>query len=776
MPAPAVRALLCAALLPSLAQAGVLVTTEPGASPLKVRKQQLTLRVQDQVARVTVEEVFENLTDRPQEGWYLLPLPDGAAISGFATWVDGQRVESRIEAKKKAVQTYEAAAREGRQPALLEEVAPGTFRTRVDGIPANGTKRIEASYAQVLPYDAGLVTVRVPMKVEGKHGAEPVGDFKVVIELADQKKILDVKVASHPATITALPGGRYRVVLEGKNVRPDEDLVVTYRTESSRLGLSFVPYRPDPAEDGYFLLLASPQELTTEGDLVQKDVVFVFDVSGSMEGAKIEQARRALMHCLSALNRNDRFTIIAFSDGLNPFRNKVVQATRAHVEEGLRFASTLTAGGGTNISDALLTALGVLEQSERPGVVVFLTDGQPSAGVTEPAAIAQKVKDRNAGKARLFSFGVGRDVNQVLLERLATENRGAGDFVVEGQTIEAVVGGFYAKISKPVLSELSLDFGEITVAMQFPTELPDLYKGSQLVMVGRYRGHGKAKAQLVGTLNGKRHAIPFEADFPAEEHSSAFVARLWAQRRIDHLLSKGRLEGETEEARSEVIALSERHQIITPYTSLVAVRAADTRLAALYPARVKPGDPVVEVPAPADAREVRVILPFGETKRALWDGERRVWKARFWVPAGTPDGSYPVRVEIDHADGRREQLALSIAVDTRAPAMKVTAGATRRGRPLQLHARAKVSPVELARAALERRDVQEAVESLFDVRRVSARLWDGREVELRLGDGHGFRATVDTNGAMAPGRYPVWITAQDYAGNVSRTELHVEVR
>lgn len=774
-------ALMGATLFPCPASAGILV---PRGSPehLQIRKEIISVQVRDQVARATLDEVFENFTDKPLEATYFLPLPEGAAISGFATWVDGVRVESAVQEKDEAQKTYDAAKAKSAEPAMLEQDEPGTFKAKVDGIPPHGTKRVEASFAQILPYDAGLVTLRLPLAVKGRAGAETVNSFRLDLEVADQKKIVELSVPSHPGAKVERAGeALFKVSLATNDERLDKDLVVTYRTQSSKLGLSFVPYKPEAQKEGYFLLLASPQELTTAADIVQKDVVFVFDTSGSMSSEnKIQQARDALKRCLANLNDDDRFGIIAFSDSTNPFKGKLLPATAEHRREAMAFADGLFASGGTNIAAALGKGLQLLGEGERPRVLVFMTDGQATMGETNPDAIARIVKEENGEKARLFAFGVGSDVNRTFLERIARENRGSQDFVERGQSIDAVVGGFYAKIARPVLSDLAFDFGEVTTTMLYPDVLPDLYKGSQLVVVGRYRGSGKVQAALTGVLNGKKISFPFDAEFPASELSSGFVARLWAQRRIDFLLSQNRINGEREEARAEVIALSKQYNIVTPYTSMVAVRRADQAVAQVFPQRVKPGDPTIWVRAPRDAKHVRVELSFAgrrESKLARWDEERRLWSTRFLVPAGTPEGSYPVRVAIEHADGRAERLALTVSIDVSAPALLASAGAVLAGQPVRLYAMAAVTPTDVLQVLATRDDRYEGLKALFDIRRVHARLWDGRDVELELQpDGLGFAGLAETPAGLAAGRYPVVVTAQDYAGNVSQAQALVEVR
>ncbi|MGC4115357.1 MAG: VWA domain-containing protein [Myxococcales bacterium] len=549
-----------------------------------------------------------------------------------------------------------------------------------------------------------------------------------------------------------------------------------------------MPFKPEGEKEGYFLLLASPQELTTAADIVLKDVVFVFDVSGSMQSeGKIGQAREALKRCLANLNEEDRFGIIAFNDSTDPFKSKLVPASVANRGEAVAYAENLRASGSTNIEAALSKGFDLLGDGGRPRVLIFMTDGQPTVGQTNTEELARLAKEKNGQRARLFAFGVGSDVNRTFLERIANENRGSQDYVERCQDIEKVVGDFYAKIARPVLSNLAFDFGEVTTTLMYPDVLPDLYKGSQLVVAGRYRGSGKVQAALTGTLNGKKVSIPFSAEFPAKDAQSPFVARLWAQRRIDFLLSQNRLVGEREEAKAEVILLSKQYNIVTPYTSMVAVRRADQAVAAVFPQRVKPGDPTLLIRAPRDAKSVTVELSFPvlgaqpaqrqETKVARWDDEKALWTARFLVPAGTPEGTYPVRVRIEHADGREELHALNVSIDTTAPAILATGSSAKAGELVRISAIAAVSPGDVVRTVANRGDTYEGLKALFDIRRVHARLWDGRDVELALqSDGLGFAATAETQSAMAPGRYPVVVTAQDYAGNLSQTTTVVEVR
>lgn len=772
-----VACLAVALLCPHLALGGILVPKEPGATPLSLRRQILSIEVKDQVARATLEEVFENHTDRAIEGLYKLPLPEGAATSGFATWVDGQRVESQVQERAQAKATYEHAQENRDQPALLEHDGKYGFTTRIDGIAPHGTKKVEAKYAQILPYDAGRVTMRIPLRVESTQGTETVGNFALSIIVSDQKKITEISATGVPVKVDRLDANRVRLTFEGKDVAPPPELLLTYRTESSRLGLSFLTYRPAGEDEGYFLLLASPQEVTESKDIVRKDVIFVFDTSGSMSSDnKIQQAQTALKRCLGSLGSEDRFGIIAFSDSVNPYFHSLKLASPENVADAMRFADKLEASGGTNIHGAMVEALKVESDSTRPRVVVLMTDGEPTFGITNPTELAKDVAGRNQRGARVFTFGVGPTVNKLLLERMAAENRGTVAYIDRGAAIDKVVGDFYASISRPVLSDLGIGFGSVTTKMRYPDVMPDLYKGSQLVVVGRYSGHGKVKSELTGMLNGQRVVFPFQADFPSVATQDSFVARLWAQKRIEYLLLQNRLNGEQQEAKDEVIRLSKAYNVITPYTSMVAVRSTPL-VASVSPERVKPGDPWIRVRAPKNAT-VTVRLPsFAQTLKARWLEAEGLFGARFLVPHGTADGSYPVLIEIAHPDGTFARLERTIAIDTRAPAFTALASLPRRGQALTLSAQAVVSPGDIAFSLFTRSDRTEALKSLFDIRRVTARLWDGREIPLTLQPGSlGFHGLAETNTAMSPGRYEVVLTAQDFAGNTAMKTVAFEVR
>jgi Ca-activated chloride channel family protein len=674
------------------ALAGVVIP-DRGGPPLSLRRELVTAEVDDQLARSSVDQVFENTTEQPVDGTYTFPLPDGAGVAGFVAWIDGQRVESVMKERKDAERTFEAARRDGRGASLLEIGGTNRFTSRVANVAPGQTRRMELRYDEVLRYDSGKVTYLLPLTTPGID-TQPMGELRADITLRDQKEIGDVTVSLPGATITRLGPHEVMVHISNKSLLPMEDLRVDYQVRSKDVGVRFVAHRAD-GEDGYFLLMFAPQELTSQADIVSRDIVFVFDISGSMAGTKIEQARRALLLCLSSLHAGDRVDIIAFDDRVEAWKPQAVPLTAATLQEARTWVGELHDRGGTDINAALRVALESFPDQPRPRTIVFLTDGEPTSGEVNADQIVANVASENQGRAQIFTFGVGSQVNRNLLERIAVGNRGQVESIASNEGIDARVGAFFSRISQPVLSNLSVSFGGREVSLTYPHTLPDLYKGLELVLAGRYAGPGPSAGEILlkGDANGVRREYRAQLDFPTVEPRNPFVARLWARRRVEALLGEIRLEGETPERRREVVALAESFNIATPYTSFVA--DARKELASLTPDRVQPGDPEIEIHAPAEAESVTLVFPFGLTKPARWEPRRQAWTCRFLVPRDTPDGVYDVKVAVKRA-GTVDWITLQYVVDTTAPLVKLQVkGRARPGRTVELIARQVITEAEL---------------------------------------------------------------------------------
>ena len=533
--------------------------------PIKYHRVEVTIR--DQVAEIQVDQAFENTGDTPLEATYVFPLPEDAAISDFTMFVDGEQLEGRLLDRDEARSIYEEIVRSQRDPALLEYIDRGVFQANVFPIPARGERRIQISYTQLLERENGLVRFIYPLSTE-KFSPQPIPEVTVTVEIESTQPIRSVYSPSHDAAIERDGDNQATVSMELSDVIPRSDFELLFSTSDDEIGVSLTTYRTDD-EAGYFLLLVSPKVDVDPQEVAAKNVVLVLDTSGSMAGEKIEQAKEAARYIVERLNEDDRFNIVSFHSDVHVAHDEL-RSAGAGLAESLNFIDGLEAKGSTNIHDALLAALGQLSDDGRPSLVIFLTDGLPTVGVTDPAAIVSAVESAAPAGVRLFTFGVGYDVNTLLLDELAQGNRGDSDYVRPEEDVSAVVSGFYERVSDPVLGDIALDFGEIEVFDIYPNPLPDLFAGSQLVMTGRYRGSATMDITLTGSIDGATQEYTYEEQsFPTRAVRDSYLPRLWATRKIGFLLNSVRFDGPSDEVVEEIVELSKQFGIITPYTSFL---------------------------------------------------------------------------------------------------------------------------------------------------------------------------------------------------------------
>jgi Ca-activated chloride channel family protein len=537
---------------------------------LAIKYHRVKVTIEDQVATTHVDQVFVNESPWELEGTYIFPLPEEAAISEFAMYVDGQRVEARVLEKDEARQIYEDIVRQRRDPALLEYVGRNAFQARVYPIPAHGEKRVELEYSEVLSMDQGLVKYLYPLNTE-KFSSRPIEDVSVSIELHSNEAIKAIYSPSHDIAVDREGDYSARIGYEDYDVKPDRDFELYYSISEGEFGLNLVSYR-ERGEDGFFLLLVAPRLEVDEREVIAKDVIFVLDTSGSMRGEKLEQAKDALEFVLDELHDEDRFNVVTFSTGVRQYDDRLRPADER--QEARRFVRNLTASGGTDINRALLEALDQVDE-ERPAIIIFLTDGLATEGEIETDRILDNVDDAAPDNARIFAFGVGDDVNTILLDTMVEAHRGASAYVRPGEDIDEEVSAFYAKVSTPLLSDIELDFGDIRVEDTYPYPLPDLFAGTQLVLVGRYREGGDTTITLEGEVNDRLQSFEYDDVHFRDRGGDEFIPRLWATRKIGYLLSQIRLHGESRELVDEIVDLSVRYGIITPYTSFLVDETED---------------------------------------------------------------------------------------------------------------------------------------------------------------------------------------------------------
>ena len=597
-----VLVLLALLLVPSVvARAdGVIIPEPPPDVPivdvpyLTVKYHRVTVTIEDQVATTHVDQVFVNEANFEVEGTYIFPLPETATISEFSMWVDGQKLEGQVLERDEARRIYEDIVRKRRDPALLEYVGRDAFQASIYPIPAGGERRIELEYSQVLPMDNGLVEYVYPLSTE-KFSPRPLEEVTVNVTIHSKEPLKAIYSPSHEVDIVRRGDHNAVAGYEEYDVKPDRDFVLYYTVSPEDVGVNLLSYKPDSRGEGFFLLLAAPKVEVDAQQVIAKDVIVVLDVSGSMRGEKIEQAKQALDYVLENLNAEDRFSIIAFSTSTRPYSRALVPADEAG--EARDFVARLEAAGSTDINRALLEAVGMADKT-RPTIVIFLTDGLPTVGEVDIDRIIANVGDAAPRNARIFPFGVGYDVNTALLDTIAQNHRGASGYVLPEEAIDEKVSAFYAKVSTPLLSDMDVDMGQVEVEEMYPYPLPDLFAGTQLVVVGRYRDGGNTAITLKGQVNGQPQTFRYDGMRFEQEGGAEFIARLWATRKIGYLLQQVRLHGEEKELIDEIVDLSVRYGIITPYTSFLV---EETEMALREEGRGEIADNLQATAAPAPA-------------------------------------------------------------------------------------------------------------------------------------------------------------------------------
>jgi Ca-activated chloride channel family protein len=604
------------------AYAGDLVPTDNRYGPLRVASHKIETTVDNQIAMTRVEQVFANDHPIQLEGIYIFPVPKGATIIDFSMTINGKLMRGELLEKQRARTIYEGIVRQAKDPGLLEHVGSNIFRVRVFPILPRSEQKIELTYLERVNYDSGLCRWTYPLLVPGSQGGTKTDVFSLKWSLESLVPITEVASPTHPVSVTRRTEASASVVFEGRNVDLSKDLEITYRLSRARSGMDLVAHRP-PGREGTFLLLITPQ---ADAPRLPKDMTFVFDTSGSMEGDRIKQARAALRFCLSKLGPEDRFNILSFSHDVTPFSPAHVPATPEDKERALQFVNALDASGSTNINGALLRALEHRPGTGRPHLILFLTDGEPTTGETVPRAILRNVLAANAANVRIFTFGVGNQVNGPLLEDLSENTRAVSEWVGEKENIEVKVSRLQRKVASPVISNLFIDWGQSEVSAVHPRQLGDLYAGTQLTVAGCYAKEGTFEV----TLRGQAGPVPVEIrqklTFPARRDDSQAVPYLWAMRKVTALLDEIRRAGENPELVQQVISLSRQYRIATPYTSFLVLEteaAYDQYGIERRGADFKPPAPVTAAPPrdiPRDTGKVTVPAEAPLTDRAADPG------------------------------------------------------------------------------------------------------------------------------------------------------------
>lgn len=548
------------------------------------------INIIEQVATTKLTISLNNPSNRQQEAELLVPVPDGAAVRGFDFVGSAKESTAKLLPKAEAKAIYQSIVSKQRDPALLEFVGYNLIRSSVFPVPAKGTQKVLLIYENILTADGERIDYALPRSDSFEASATP---WKITTNIRTKKPLVTIYSPTHEITSERASDNQAKTTVKGGGKIEPGAFRLSFLTEKSGVTATLMAY-PDPKIDGgYFLLLAGvPADARrTKEQGIKREVTIVIDRSGSMQGEKFKQAQAAALQIISGLEDGETFNIIDYSDSIATFSANAVVKNAKNATEARKYVNSLRADGGTNIHDALVEALKQKPAEKSLPLVLFLTDGLPTVGVVGETAIRNDTKLSNTYKRRIFTFGVGFDVNAPLLTALANESRSASTFVLPNEDVEVKVSQVFRRLSGPVLAEPTLTTLDVSNAVDTrsvrelqPAELNDVFEGDQIVLMGQYRGSGALKFRLEGNYLGEQQTFQFEFDLSKSTTRNSFVPRLWASRKIARLIDQISQAGADNDSMAAITSsripprMASSASIRVPPTSSSVPLAVDPRI------------------------------------------------------------------------------------------------------------------------------------------------------------------------------------------------------
>ncbi len=542
----------------------------------------------EQVATTDTELQLLNQGSQPLEAELMLPVPEGATVRSFSYEGAGGGERLKILPWAEAKRIYEAIVAESRDPGLLEFAGYNAIRSSVFPIAPGRSLRVWLSYEQLLTADGDRIDYVLPRSESLAHRGTT---WRLNATIRSKRPISTVYAPSHNIVQLTRDPNTVTLQLADRAAEQPGSFRLSYLVERGQLSASLLAY-PDPSVGGgYFLLLASVPRQAGDGprDERNREITLVLDRSGSMRGEKFEQARASAIQVLEGLRTGESFNIIDFSTAVSQFAAGPVDKNATTMADAVRYLNSLDPDGGTNIHGALLDALRAAPRGDMLPLVLFLTDGLPTTGIVDEARIRDDVARANTRNRRIFTFGVGYDVNAPLLDKLAEASRGASVNVLPGENIELAVSSVFRRLEGPALEAPQLtalnsrDAVDTQVIFDaIPAALPDLFNGDQLVVLGKYRGNRPIRLRLQGQAAGAPRTYEFQFSLENASSANSFVPRLWATRRISTLVdavrqlgasgpsAAGSSDPRVRELVDEIVSLSSRFGVLTEYTAFLA--------------------------------------------------------------------------------------------------------------------------------------------------------------------------------------------------------------
>ncbi len=777
-------ALLAIVSLPLLwGDAGVLLPgdkNQPDATILSLEEMLVDIRIDNGHARVTVRQIFASHQNKILEGNYIFSLPGGAAVSDFAVWDDVTRIPGVILERKRAEEIYNQARMQAIDPGLLqmgehandEARATAVFSARIVPIRPYGTKRLEIEYQHSLAVERFESFFAVPLRPDA-YQAVTAGKLTINLDLKSAHALKDFQVVSkiYPLQIKERTASHIQAGFEGRAVALTEDFAIKYALDSAlgdRLEVlthhDLPPKSTDPTEieaapatpePGFFeasALIGYGPTAPTQSE-APRTVVALFDNSLSMQWEKLERSFRALESLLRSLKPADRFDLVLFNTTVTRFSPAPVAADPAQVEKALAFVRASNLRGGTDLQKALDDALALSNTPQT--YMVLLTDGGATHGILQNGKLAAwyaaKWKQKpETLRPHTYIFAVGDDANLTLLRMLA-RNNGVLESVRSTEPVDFKLNAFLSKMGMRPVEGLQLTASPAAnFDLIYPLE-DSTFPGSVRNWVGQYKQPlARATFSARGARQGKPVEMTGSAALPAQEAAHPDLARLWAKARIDALLEKIDRDGEDQATIDEIIRLARKYKFVTPYTSFLAAPRA-----LLRPRLIRPGDPVLRVKTDPSIVSVTALFPFGPVKPLRYLTGEDIWQTRFLAPGDLADGSYRVRLVLRDRVGRVFREAKTFVIASHPPMVRVKLDKSRYHRGEPVHLRVSASDT---------------------TRTITARLYGARPVYLRWNPGMASNlGELVIPSQLAPGKYALTVTAEDFAHNIGSQEVSIEV-
>lgn len=575
---------------------------EAGKCPLKHTN--VSARVSGYLSRVTVTQVFENPFKDKIEAVYTFPLSESGAVDDMKMKIGDRIVHGTIKKREEARQIYETAKARGYAASLLDQERTNIFTQSVANIAPGKQIEITIQYVEMLPYEAGRFTFAFPTVVgprfmpgrpAGHQGtgwssdttgvpdaskiSPPVAakdtraghDISIDVTIDAGVRISNLDAKLHEVDVKSTGADSAVVTLKNKAAIPNKDFVLSWDVSGDQIKSGYLTHRDNKSQPGYFTLMILPPKRVTPAAISPKEMIFLIDCSGSQSGPPLEKAKETLKYIIDHMNANDTFQILAFNNNVTQLFDKPQKVDAEMKAKANAFIGALTANGGTWMQPAVEQACSIAPDDNRLRIVTFMTDGL----VGNDFQILGLVK-KMRGTSRWFPFGTGNSVNRMLIDGMAREGGGEAEYVLLNSPGHEVGKKFYDRISSPVLTDVKLDFGDLSVKEVFPHAVSDVWAERPLYIKGRYLKPGAGTVTISGFAGGKPYTQKLQVNFPEENRSNNSIGSIWARAKVDRLMSEDllgaqRSEGVNKELKDEIVKVALDHHIMTQYTSFVAV-------------------------------------------------------------------------------------------------------------------------------------------------------------------------------------------------------------